>query len=160
MTVTISITPGSLEAMQSALGAKFEALRQPVQAAMAEQYLEVVQSNFGATGLDRPWPWEPLSDRSAVGKAYIKKVGRTYATLFETGSMFSTTLHSDSANPEAATVSMVDSAEAPYATRHHHGGGNLPARRVFPMNEDGTCTEMTLGMVRDAAIQTVKENFR
>lgn len=161
MTCSLNIEPGSLEAMEGAVKAAFEAVKQPVQAAMAEQYLQVVQSNFGATGFDRPWEWDPLSDRSVRGRSYIQKVGRTYATLFETGALFSTALHSDSANPEAATVSMTDSAEAPYATRHHYGdpSTNLPARRVFPMNADGTCTETTTGLVLDAAKQVIKEAF-
>ncbi len=55
-----------------------------IQQAMGEMFKDIVMSNFGPTGIDRPAPWPPLSDRSAIGRAYIRKVGRSFATLYET----------------------------------------------------------------------------
>ena len=138
-------------------GDTFEKLRVPVQDAMSEQYLQIVQSNFGPSGIDRPWEWPPLSNRSKVGRDYIKKVGRTYATLYETGTLFSNALGRDSTNPEAATVTMRDTSAAPYATRHHYGTDLLPARRVFPMQSDNSVTPDTARAVTEAAAQAVKE---
>src|ERR1039457_1607949 len=105
MTFSATISPESIASFSAAVKSRLEATRQPVQAAMAEQYFQVVQSNFGETGMDRPWEFQPLSDRSAVGRAYIMRVGRTYATLYDTGKMFST-VHMDGTNPEGASVSM------------------------------------------------------
>jgi hypothetical protein len=149
--ITVNIT------VQVNIGDVFGKLKQPAQDAMSEQYLQIVQSNFGPTGIDRPWPWDQLSDRSAIGRAYIKKVGRTYATLYETGALFNNSLSRDSSNPDAATVTMRDTSAAPYATRHHYGAWPLPPRRVFPMRADGSVTADTGKAVTDAAQQAINE---
>jgi hypothetical protein len=133
-------------------GDTLDRLRQPAQEAMADTYKGVVDANFGSVGWDRPWTWEALSPR------YAKKVGRPFATLFVSGAL-KDSVSKESANPEAATVTMVKTSYVPYSLAHHYGypENNLPARRVFPMNEDGTVTDRTARVVTQAARQAVKE---
>lgn len=102
--------------------------------------------NFGASGVDRPWAWAPLSP------AYAKKVGRSYATLVVTGALRNSVKKTE--GQDCAVVSMSDS-DVPYATRHHRGSGNLPARRVFPLNEDGSPTAGVQEAVAAAAQKAV-----
>ena len=131
-------------------------VQQPVQQAMAEQFRDIVMSNFGETGLDRPAPWPPLSDRSAIGRAYIRKVGRTYATLYLTGAMAGAVRQTD--GPDGSSVSLSDTDVA-YATRHHDGQG-VPKRRVFPILDDGNITDKSKAMTIDAAAIMLQEVFR
>jgi len=127
---------------------RLESIRQPVQSAMADAYCGVVLENFGASGVDRPWAWAPLSP------SYAKKVGRSYATLVVSGALKNSVKKTD--GRECSTVSMSDS-DVSYATRHHHGGGNLPARRVFPIREDGSSTPGVVEAIVGVAQQKVAE---
>lgn len=134
-------------------------IKSDAQLAMGEAYEQVVLNNFGPFGVDRPWPWAPLSP------AYAKKVGRTYATLLVSGAMRQQ-LRVDNDSPDACVVSMSDDG-VPYATVHHHGNpdGNaghpgLPARRVFPMRDDGSPTEYARQRVFDAALEAVREGLK
>ena len=139
--------------------AKLAGVKFPVQMAMGEQMRDIVMSNFGATGVDRPEPWPPLSDRSEVGRAYIRKVGRSYATLYESGFMAGCVRNTDELDGSA--VSLSDS-DCPYATRHHFGdpAHNLPQRRVFPIRRDGSITDYSKEAVIDAAKQQLSESLR
>ncbi len=128
-----------------------------VQHGMAEMFKDVVMSNFGQTGIDRPEPWPPLSDRSEIGRAYIRKVGRTFSTLYETGLMASAVRQTDS--PDGSSVSLSDQ-DCPYATRHHEGTEILPRRRVFPILDDGQITDKSKEMVLDAAKISFQEAMR
>jgi len=131
---------------------KVESAQPHIQQAMAEQFRDIVMSNFGPTGIDRPAPWPPLSDRSEVGRAYIRKVGRTYATLYLTGAMASAVRQID--GKDVSSVSLSDS-DVPYSTMHHDGSERVPRRRVFPILDDGNITEKSKQMVIDAAAQTL-----
>jgi len=135
---------------------KVESAQPHIQQAMGEMFKDIVMSNFGPTGIDRPAPWPPLSDRSAIGRAYIRKVGRSFATLYETGAMAGAVRETDM--PDVSSVSLSDT-DCPYATRHHEGGGNLPRRRVFPILDDGNITDRSKAMVMDAAQIAATEVF-
>lgn len=141
-------------ALTSILTAKLDDVQLPVQQGMAEQFKDIVMSNFGPTGVDRPAVWPPLSDRSEVGRAYIKKVGRTFATLYETGAMAGAVRKTDELF--ASEVSLSDS-DCPYASRHHTGTTKLPRRRVFPIRDDESITPYSKEAVMDAAKQVVQE---
>ena len=141
-------------AIAGQLSGQVESLAPPVQQAMAEMFKDIVMSNFGESGLDRPAPWPPLSDRSEIGRAYIRKVGRTYATLYETGLMAGSVNQTNT--PAGSSVSLSDQ-DCPYATRHHEGSELLPRRRVFPILDDGNITEKSKEMVLDAARLALQE---
>lgn len=135
---------------ENRLATRIEEVKQPVQGAMAEKYFEIVRSNFGQFGVDRPIEWAPLSDRSAIGREYIKKVGRTYATLFVTGQMESSV--GFEANEERGRV-FVDNSICDYAVQHQDGdpSRNLPPRPFFPLENDGSTTQFTQEKVTEAA---------
>ena len=152
ITIEIKVT---IDTEGSGLDEVFNRMTAQAQKAMTEAYYAVVQANFGPTGWDRPWEWAPLSDRSAVGRAYIQQVGRTYATLHLTGAM----QNAVKMDPETGTVSLSDS-DVPYATRHHNGAWPLPPRRVFPMRADGKATQRTLELVTQAAQVGVQAALR
>lgn len=133
------------------------ACRPPVQQGMAEQFRDIVMSNFGPTGVDRPYVWPPLSDRSEIGRAYIRQVGRSYATLFESGLMASAVRTTDELFE--STVSLSDQ-DCPYASKHHWGAPGLPMRRVFPILTGGQVTPYTIKACLDAAQQIVSEVLR
>ena len=134
--MTATISSSAFEAFASDLIARFESVKQPVQAEMAHTFWDIVQSNLGEFGIDRPHTWPPLSNRSSVGRAYIRKVGRTFATLLETGAL-SQAIKWDGTQSDKATVSVSDS-DCPYATRHQFGAPEhaLPERPYFPIVGD------------------------
>jgi len=137
--------------------AKLAGVKVPVQMAMGEQMRDIVMSNFGATGVDRPEPWPPLSDRSEVGRAYIRKVGRSFATLYETGAMAGAVRETDEL--DGSKISLSDS-DCPYATKHHEGTNIMPRRRVFPIRNDGTITDYSKEAVIDAAKQQLAQSLK
>lgn len=163
MNLTLDISSSDLASLESSVLTRVEALRQPVQSAMADAVYGIVEANFGSQGFMRPWDWQPLSQK------YARKVGRTFATLFVTGALKST-LRKDSNSPDAATVTMGNNGLVNYALAHHHGNpgnfgttqpgsGELPARRVFPLDEADHVTEEATGMVREAAIAAVRREL-
>jgi hypothetical protein len=163
MNIRLDIDQGQLDGALSGLAARLEALRQPVQAAMADAMEGIVLANFGSQGFMRPWDWQPLSAK------YAKKVGRTYATLFVTGALKST-LRKDTSDPDGASVTMGNNGLVNYALAHHHGNpgnfgttvegsGELPARRVFPLDEADHPTPESVELVRQAALSKLKEVF-
>jgi len=141
MNATLSLSLGDSSALAGLESAVAWAVGE-AQAAMAARYGEIVRSNFGESGLDRPSAWPPLSP------SYAKEVGRTYATLFVSGALFSAVR----VDAQDARVS-ASNADAPYATAHQFGNpaGNLPARPYFPVAADGGPTEYTRGEVLAAA---------
>ena len=65
---------------------------------------------------------------------------------------------------DSTTVAMSDAAGVPYATAHHDGSpeGNrghpgLPARRVFPLQDDGEVLPWTAGQIEEAAARALQE---
>ena len=156
MNATIQISPASLRSFEADLARRLAAARQPVQAAMADTFFGVVESNFGSTGWDRGNDWQRLSP------SYAKKVGRTFATLLVTGAL-KATLQKESNGEGSATVSMGNTGQVPYALAHHHGrpsnfgwtqpgSGELPARRVFPLNPfNDEVNDRTKRLVEQAA---------
>jgi hypothetical protein len=158
----LHIDPGSLAQCEAALRSKAEALRVPVQSAMADAFKGIVDANFGSAGLMRPEPWQQLS------KDYARKVGRAFATLYVTGAL-KDTVYKDASDPDAGKVGMTNTGAVPYALAHHNGfppnfgfttpgSGELPARRVFPVD---VYTEKVTGeaakLVEQAACAKVKE---
>ena len=160
MTFSFTINPASLKALESGIRTRLETIKKPVQSAMADTLHGIVLANFGSTGFMRPWDWQRLSP------AYAKKVGRTFATLFVTGALKSTVKKDDSG--DAASVSMANNSLVHYALAHHHGNpgnfgttpqgsGELPARRVFPLDEADHVTPEAVEMIVQAARVAAKE---
>ncbi len=151
MTITAIISQSDLAAFEQATEAQIMAAKVKAEDAMMEAFYGAVEANFGAGGLDRPWEWAPLSDRSPRGRAYILKVGRSYATLYVTGALAASIKKTPSSG-DGASVSM-DNSEVSYATRHHTGDSenSLPARRVFPIDINGECLPYTEAVVLNAA---------
>jgi phage gpG-like protein len=92
----------------------------------------ITQQNFGASGIDRPQPWQILS----LNYAWEKKKGDRTPTLMLKGDLirgFRTAITDNS-----ATLTNV----VPYAEQHEHGEPwkNLPKRMYYPINEDGSLT--------------------
>lgn len=163
MTYTLTIPDRELNRVAQELQRKVELVRSDVQMAMAVAFEDTVLNNFGPVGEDRPWDWQPLSNRSPIGRAYIQEVGRTYATLERTGAM-KAAVKIDS-QMESADVVLSD-ADCSYATRHHKGipEGNrayfaLPSRRVFPIDEANEVTPMTVEKVRNAADEALRRTL-
>lgn len=129
--------------------AGLHSIRQQVQGAMGEKFFEVVRSNFGVVGVDRPLAWVPLSSE------YARKVKRPFATLYVTGALESA-VKFDNSSPLQATVSVSD-GDVPYATVHQFGGGNnIPARPYFPVTTAGDVTEFTSELCRAAAEEEIR----
>jgi phage gpG-like protein len=156
MTQLISITLPDLQAttaqVEKALGEGMWKLRSNVHLDLGYALLDVVYSNFGATGMARPIPWPMLSP------AYAKKVGRTYATLEVTGALKGS-LGVDNSNFDFVRVFATDAT--PYSTVHQYGGGNnIPARPYFPMDSDNELTPQAMDILRDAAERSVANHLR
>ena len=128
-------------------------LKSNVQLAMGIAFESVVLNNFGFLGEDRPDEWPPLSP------AYAKKVNRTWATLQVDGTLRAA-VKLDNSDLDFAKVSASNS-DVPYATAHQHGVAerNLPARPYFPMDPQGEVTDYTKGVVREAAINALREEL-
>lgn len=161
MNITLDIESASLDEFFSSCERRLQEAAMAGQRAMTEAFHGVVLANFGSTGFDRPWDWQALSPK------YAKRVGRGFATLYVTGALKSTV----QADPEAGTVSMGNAAGVPYALAHHHGhpgnfgwtqpgSGDLPARRVFPLDEADQVTDKTRKLVEEAGIAAVKEALK
>lgn len=155
MSYELTISASSMTQFENKLATRLEEVKQPVQAAMAEKYFEIVRLNFGQFGVDRPIEWAPLSDQSAIGRAYIKKVGRTYATLFVTGKLESSV--SFEANEERGRV-FVDNSICDYAVENQYGNPSrhLPPRPFFPIDANGETTNFTQEKVTEAAAEQLR----
>ena len=154
MNITMEVSTSDLNAMVSGIDSMFDELKPKVQSAMAESFHGIVISNLGPTGIDRPLPWAPLSNHAPY--FYAQKVGRAYATLYETG-LLASSISFNGDNPDAATV-YVDDGICAYAARHQNGSGNLPARPFFPISKDGEVTSYTNDeMVKVAGLALAEE---
>jgi phage gpG-like protein len=103
------------------------------QSAMATAFKITAQNNLGESGEDRPFPWKYLSN-SPRGLKYQKQVGRSIATLYETGALHDSIVVDESNQPESASVV----CESEYGYAHQYGDSDtyLPARAFFPMVND------------------------
>lgn len=141
---TLEVTPQNLGLLATQVSDRLEAIREPIQAAMAERYFEIVRSNFGDFGVDRPTEWAPLTSK------YAKRVGRDNATLFVTGKLESA-VHMES-GPDSARV-FISSDEAPSALAHQYGyaPSGIPPRPYFPIDANGNPTWFSQMQVEEAA---------
>lgn len=99
---------------------------------MINEIRYITQMNFGASGIDRPQPWQILSP----SYAWEKKKGDRTPTLMLRGDLirgFRTSIQENS----AMLTNVV-----PYAHEHEDGAEwkNLPKRMYYPINDDGTLT--------------------
>lgn len=150
MNATLTVSESELAAVGAAVERRMELAREAGLRAMRDRFYDIVAGNFGLAGAERPWAWEPLSP------AYARKVGRPYATLFVTGALKASLMKGGTFG-ESTTVEMANSS-VPYVTAHHDGSpaGNrshpgLPARRVFPLDENDQVTEWARAEVLAAA---------
>lgn len=152
ITATIDTTD-----FEGPLEKKIDSVRLHVVEAMTATVYDIVMRNFGPAGIDRPFDWAPLSNRAPY--FYASQVGRPYATLRVTGAMEGAVRNS--VEPDGGSVSLSDN-DCPYATRHHYGdpSHNLPMRRVFPINLDGTITDYTQNATIDAAATALEAELR
>jgi phage gpG-like protein len=152
MNARIELTEFEAERFTVELKQTLNRLKSPVVEAMRDRAYEIVLSNFGIAGPDRPWPWAPLAE--STKRAYRRRkppVTREYASLELTGAL-KASLKKEPVRDGAASVSM-DDAEVPYATAHHYGTKNMPARRVFPIRRDDSVTDWTREQVKQAAVK-------
>ena len=160
MIIEAYIDESELARCESEIAEQIRAAVPVVQAAMAEMYRDIVIGNLGPSGVDRPITWEPLSNRSTVGRAYIKQVGRSYATLYETGKLASA-IRMDNSSVEQSTVSVSDE-DCEYAVKHQYGfpPQNLPARPYFPFDPQTVeTTPYTLDAMRQVAEETLAKEL-
>lgn len=108
----------------------FEEIKVGVQLAMATAFKLTAQNNLGLDGEDRPTPWPPLSS-SERGLKYQKQVGRSVATLYETGELHDSIVVDESGQPEMASV--VCESEYGYDQQNGNDSTGLPARPFFPI---------------------------
>jgi hypothetical protein len=141
---TLEVTPQYLGLLATQVANRLEDIRPGIEAAMAERFFEIVRSNFGDFGVDRPIEWAPLTSR------YAKKVGRDNATLFITGKLESA-VHMET-GPDGGRV-FISSDEAPSALAHQYGyaPNGIPPRPYFPITESGGITWFTQMQVEEAA---------
>jgi phage gpG-like protein len=127
------------------------------QSAMATAFKITAQNNLGTEGEDRPFAWKDLSN-SPRGKKYQKQVGRSIATLYETGALAESIMVDESNQPESASV--VCESEYGYDQQNGNADTNLPARPFFPMVNDEV-TEYTTAKCLEAAqdrLETILAN--
>lgn len=141
MNFDLTIAESEQTAFQRSLLSDFEKVRPQVQASMGERLLEIVRSNFGAIGVNRPIDWVPLTD------PYARKVRRDYATLYVTGALEGA-VKLDVDNDRARVG--VSDADVPYATIHQYGSpGKMPPRPYFPL-VNGELTQFSQEQVTEA----------
>lgn len=165
--LTFEVDGGAVDAFAAAVERRLDAAQAAGRAAMTLAFHGVVDANFGSTGFDRPFQWMPLSDTPS-GRRYQRRVGRSFATLLETGALKGT-LRADEA---AGEVSMANTGTVRYAVAHHHGNppnfgwvargrGELPARRVFPLDPSTEqVTPRTAALVTRAAADAAREALK
>jgi phage gpG-like protein len=149
----LEISEDELRQMAGNVERQLWMVKSDAQLAMAEAFERVTLANFGATGIDRPMSWQPLSP------AYARKVGRTYATLEVSGTL-KAAIKVDNSDLDHSKVS-VSNADVPYATAHHFGNerGNLPQRPYFPIDDNGNLTPFTEAEVVEAARRTIERGL-
>lgn len=150
MNIEATIDEASLKNATDGITRQFNEIELPIEEKMAEKFHQIVLLNLGAFGIDRPYEWQPLSDRSEIGRAYIRKVGRTFSTLFETGALQSVI------RQDGNKVSVNDDV-VPYAVEVQVGNPqkNLPPRLAFPIDSNGNAMPFTMSEVNRAAQEEV-----
>jgi hypothetical protein len=146
MNYELTLSASEAEKFRGALSVYFDEVREPVQNAMSERFFEIVRSNFGEFGVDRPTEW------TALTPGYAKRVGRDNATLFVTGKLESSVKMENT--PDCGRVSVSDS-DCAYALAQNFGypPNNLPPRPFFPVDSSGEITQFTRGQVEEAATE-------
>ena len=155
MIIEATIDPNEVAALSREMQDELQFAAMSMQAAMAAAYADVIAGNLGDRGVDRPFPWAPLSP------GYARKVGRSHATLYVTGEMARAVKVDDSLG-DHSTVSM-DSNDCPYGVAHQYGypPRNLPARPYFPFDPTtGRTTPFTLELVQQAAEAALETHLR
>jgi len=110
-----------------------EEIKVGCQNAMATAFKITAQNNLGLDGEDRPTEWPDLSS-SERGLKYQKKVGRSIATLYETGALHDSIVVDESDQSESSAV--VCESEYGYAQQNGDETTGLPARPFFPIVGD------------------------
>ena len=154
MIIEATIDPSEVAHLSRDMQDELEFAAMGMQAAMAAAYVDVVASNLGNSGVDRPFAWAPLSP------AYAKKVGRSYATLYVSGDL-ARAVKVDNSLAQHSTVSVSDD-DCPYACAHQFGypPRNLPARPYFPFDPTtGETTPFTMELVQQAAQDALDQHF-
>ena len=123
--------------LAEAIQAKFEEVRVPIQAAMANRFASIVHNNFGFDGEDRPKVWPTLSFEYA--KKYHK--GVDIPTEILSGDMMNS-VRIEENNPEFASVFVDPSIE--YAAEQQK------TRPFFPVL-NGQLTPYAIDQVTRAA---------
>jgi hypothetical protein len=131
-------------------------IKSQCQLQMARAFKVTAKNNLGEPpGEDRPEQWKDLSD-SPTGLAYQKKVGRSIATLYETGALSRSIVVDESAQPESASVVCLSD----YGADLHFGetSNHLPERPFFPMVGDDL-TPYTEVRCMEAAEDWLRDNL-
>jgi phage gpG-like protein len=126
--------------------ARFEEVRVPIQAAMANRFASIVNHKFGQEGEDRPWTWQPLTRNYAD----THHGGNRIPTETLTGDL-QASIQIDEMNPDHASVW----TDCPYAAEQQWGTQFVPARPFFPLigtgMDDAELTPYALDQVMRAA---------
>lgn len=146
MTLYANIDEASLRNAETGIVKEFEKVRSGIEQAMAEKFFEIVRSNFGVAGVDRPTEWAPLTE------SYSRRMRRDYATLFVTGRLEQGVKMETL--PDGSRVFISDS-DVSYSLSQQYGSSknNLPARPYFPIDAEGNVTPFTLDEVTEASNQ-------
>lgn len=141
----IEVPDSELLKMATYLYNNFKTAQPLVEESMAIAYKDLVISNFGDFGIDRPTVWAPLSKR------YARKVNRSHATLHVSGALMGAVNQKDN-------VVSVSDASVPYAVVHQFGGGNnIPARPYFPFDENGQPTVFAQQYMQETAQEALNQ---
>lgn len=162
MIIEAEIDPSAVAQLSRDMQDDLEFAAMGMQAAMAAAYVDVVASNLGDFGVDRPTPWDPLKE--STRKAYLRMkppITRSHATLHLTGAL-ARAVKVDNSLAQHSTVSVSDD-DCPYAVAHQFGypPRNLPARPYFPFDpQTGETTPFTLELVQQAAEAALELHLR
>ena len=97
-------------------------------AEVGREFVSITQQNFGASGIDRPIPWAPLSAKyqkriKYYGPPLLLGMGGQRAVLRNS-------IHIENVEDTKVTVATGD---LPYASVHQFGNSTTPARPYFPV---------------------------
>ena len=134
-------TPAQLSALSQALNASG---RQSILKAMGKEFVMVSLETFGASGVNRPSPWAPLSKRY---QRQIRYFGPPKLIL--DGSLVGS-IRQVSASAESTLVKVGSGKSESYAMAHQWGVGKLPARPYLPINPDRSLTDLGRKRLEDA----------
>lgn len=132
---------------------KIRSMEGAVTAAMADELWRIVDGNFGAFGIERPFDWPDLTP------AYARRVKRNFPTLEVTGKLRAAVIREYSATTARVYL---NNDQVPYAMAQMRGypPRNLPARTAFPFDSAGECLPFTAASVTNAAEEKLEELLR